>query len=109
MTGSFRTDVQFTVSGASANHTYAVFLKALRLCDMFGTATTDPQTRAFGTVTTDALGNATGFFHTYPAPRGDPAYFAPILSLTADGAPPAAANVAYRGTLTVINALVPPS
>jgi hypothetical protein len=96
----FRTDIQFTLSGATANQTYTSFLKAAGQCDKFGTMTPDAMTRSFGTVTTDASGNATAFFHTYPSPMGDPRSFAPILSLTTDGNLPDASNVAYSGTVT---------
>jgi hypothetical protein len=96
----FRTDIQFTLSGATANQTYTTFLKAAGQCDKFGSATADALTRSFGTITPDASGNATGFFHTYPSPMGDPKSFAPILSLTSDGNLPGASNVAYSGTVT---------
>ena len=101
--GDYRADFQITLSGASPSTNYTVLLKALTSCTEFGSTTSDPQIRSFGTVMSDAAGNATKFFHAYLMGDAAPGYFAPTLSLTTDGNVPGASNVAYRGELTVVN------
>ncbi|MCM3875326.1 MAG: hypothetical protein NEA02_02790 [Thermoanaerobaculia bacterium] len=109
--GSFQTsrgDVLYTITGAQPNRTYTMFLKGFQLCTSRGAATGDPQTRSFGTVTSDASGNVTGYLHTYLRDSGATGYFAPILSLTTNGNLPDVTNLAYETTFTVVNAWVGP-
>lgn len=103
----WRTDVQFSITGATPNRTYTVFFKALGICTSVGAATNDSQTRSFGTVTADASGNATGYLHTYIRAKGAPGYFDPIFSLTTDGSPPLTTNLAYQATFSTVNLLKP--
>ena len=81
---------------------------AAGLCASFGTDTALPETRGFGTLTTDASGAGTAFYHSYGLSRGAPTYYAPIVSLTDDQNPPGAGNVAYEATLAVVNQMLPP-
>ncbi len=109
--GSFNTsraDALFSITGAVPNRTYTVFLKGLGLCTSLGAATNDSFTRSFGTVTSDASGNVSGYLHTYMRDSGATGYFAPILSLTTDGAPPLTTNIAYQATFAPVNAWVGP-
>jgi hypothetical protein len=103
-TGTSRGDVLYTVTGAQPNRTYTVFLKGFGLCTSLGTATSDPSTRSFGTVTSDASGNVSGYLHTYLRDSGATGYYAPILSLTTDGGVPLSTNTAYQATFTIVNA-----
>lgn len=108
-TGSFRSDVALTLAGAAPDHTYGVFMKAAGLCASFGTDTADAETRGFGTLTTDASGAGTAFFHSHGLARGNSTYYAPIVSLTDDLNLPGVGNVAYEATLTVVNQMLPPN
>lgn len=100
---SERADILYTATGAQPNRTYTVFLKALGLCTSLGAATTDPLTRSFGTVTSDASGKVTGYLHPYLRAKGSSSYFDPIFSLTTNGSVPDVTNTAYQATFTTVN------
>ncbi|MBI3770751.1 MAG: hypothetical protein HY271_19960 [Deltaproteobacteria bacterium] len=85
-TGAGPTELRFTLNGATPNRTLTMFITP------FGSAPV-----SVGTVTTDPSGNASSFSYL-------PHCFANLgssstLSLTIDGNPPGAGNVAYQSTL----------
>lgn len=92
------TELRFTLTGATPNRTFTLFI----------TPSGGPPAVAVGrTVTTDAAGNAS--FAAYITPNNNPGFgvgssclpnlSSATLSLSIDGNPPGANNVAYRATL----------
>jgi hypothetical protein len=97
--GGSPTELRFTLNGATPNRTFTPFI----------TPSAGPALAVGRTVTTDASGNASfaGYItiNNGSFSPGDPGHVcfpnlsSATLSLTIDGNPPGASNVAYRSTL----------